>query len=96
MGHIYIKIPNEELYFVYSTVVDAPVTYAMSLEQLKEYIGDQAAEQAIRSFEQYSLPYVEKFGSSSRESPEDTIRHNRAGRKEKELSFKQIIEMVKK
>lgn len=83
-------------YLEWSSVVDAPVTFGMSLEEFKAYYqdaygrGDPSAASHLES----RLERVEATGTSSHvhESADDVIAFNRAGRGETLLMKQQIID----
>ncbi len=89
MGRAIIRIG--EYYLEWSTVVDAPVTYGMSLDDFKMYYRRQYGEQGMEGLPA-RLERVAANGTSwqSGESTEDTIQGNRAGPQETTLTKKQI------
>jgi len=90
MPRYIIKLDN--LYCEWSTIVDAPVSQLLPLEQFKTYYQRRYGEEGI-----YELPdrlsRVEQNGISAYfyQTVNDLIRTNRAGKNEKKLSKKQII-----
>ena len=89
MGKFIIKIKDR--YFEWSTIVDAPVTYGMTLDELKEYIKEEYGNEGLSGLPQ-RLERVEKYGTSSHyhESVKQLCSSNRAGENEKHISLKQI------
>jgi len=55
----------EGKYFEWSTVVEAPVTKAMSLEDFKEYYKDMYGQRGLENLETL-MPLVDKTGISCR------------------------------
>ena len=91
MSHFIIKL--QEWYFNWSSVVDAPITYRMTLEELTAYIQFQYGEQGARELSK-RLDRVERKGTSAflYESAEEVISGNRAGENETELTLDEIID----
>lgn len=91
MGQFIVKLEGQ--YLIWSTVVDAPITRGLTLEELREYTVEEAKEEALRSLEE-RLMRVEEKGTSSRmhSSAEGTITFNNAGVGNTELSVEQIVE----
>ena len=90
-----IQDGDKAFYLEWSTVVDAPVTVGMSLEEYKEYYKDeygQFSEEA--AVFQDRMKRVEEKGTSSRDNTTtlDLIKGNRAGKRESCLNKEQIIE----
>lgn len=84
------------MYFEWSTIVDAPITYGLSLDEYKQYYKE---EYGLLSFE-HELPQrlerVEKTGTSAfNDSVEDIISFNRAGPKESCLTKEELIKFLK-
>jgi hypothetical protein len=84
-----VKIDN--FYLEWSTVVDAPTTFGMSLDEFKEYYQEEYGKRAMSELSQ-RLERVEEQGVSSYldNSLEDLVLCNRAGPKETELSLNRI------
>lgn len=95
MGRFIIKI--KDLYCEWSTIVDAPVTYLGTLEQLKLYIKEKYGTEGMDRLKK-RLERVEERGTSSftHGSIEEAISCNRAGDNETELSLDEIYEKYKK
>ena len=91
MGRCIIKINDK--YFEWSTIVDAPVTYGMNREELKEYIKRQYGNRGMRELP-HRLKRVEKRGASwvDKHDLDYTIAFNRAGEDESELTKQEIYE----
>lgn len=88
-----IKIKDK--YFEWSTVVDAPITYGMNLEQLNEYIKSEYGEEGLRNLPR-RLESVEEVGSSFMgDTLYGTICANRAGDDETTLTEDEIYEKYK-
>ena len=96
MGHSIIKLNDgtRDYYLEYSSIVDAPVTNGMTLEEFKEYYRDEYGRDGFERLGQ-RLERVEMKGTSnySDESVDDTILCNRAGKKETRLTKQQIIDV---
>lgn len=91
MGVYIIKIKDK--YLEWSTIVDAPVTYGMSLDEFKEYYRQRYGEFRIRGLGS-RLELVEKKGSSDLEgmTVEDVIRFNRSGEDESCITMDEIYQ----
>lgn len=91
MGRFIIKIKDR--YFEWSTVVDAPITNGMTLDELRAYIKEEYGQRGLESLPE-RLKRVEACGTSSYldKTVADTIRGNRAGPKERRLTAEQIYE----
>lgn len=83
---------NTSWYLEYSSVVDAPITYGMSLEEFKEYYQEEYGRSSMAELEN-RLQRVEERGTSSHvdTSVEEQLAFNRAGENETCLSIKEII-----
>lgn len=95
MPQYVIKLSDrgKDYYLMWSTIVDAPITPGMSLDEFKAWYRD---EYGRLSFE-YELPErlkrVEERGTSCRDQTlDEVISCNRAGDNESELTKEQIIE----
>ncbi len=85
---------DKAYYLEWSTVVDAPVTFGMSLEEFRAYYQEEYGRQAMEHEFDERMERVEKTGTSCRldESLDDTIEFNVAGKDGTCLSKEQIIE----
>ena len=84
MGRYIIKI--DDLYFEWSTIVDAPVTYGMLESELVKYIRDQYGLKGLVGLND-RLMRVKKTGTSAHGlTLDELIEFNRAGDNEKSLS----------
>jgi len=81
-------------YLEWSTVVDAPVTYGMPLEEFKEYYRDEYGRSSLDELEK-RLERVEIKGTSSMMdgSAEELMDWNRAGKDGSSLSRQQLIDV---
>lgn len=81
-------------YLEWSTVVDAPVTFGMSLEDFKAYYKDEYGRSSLDELEK-RLERVEAKGTSSmiHDSAEDVMDWNRAGKDGSSLSRQQLIDV---
>lgn len=86
------KKENKDYYMEWSTVVDAPVTYGMGLEEFKAYYKDEYGKQGMDGLDE-RLTRVNEKGTSAMmyDSAEDLIEFNRAGKDGTCLTFEQII-----
>ena len=84
---------GNDFYMEWSTVVDAPVTYGMPLEEFTQFYREEYGNSSMRGEFQDRMERVEKNGSSHRrgESAQDIIECNRAGEGETELSYEDIV-----
>lgn len=89
MGQYIIKL--KEHYLIWSSIVDAPLTYGMNLQELEELIQDEYGAQGMSNLPT-RLERVEKKGTSSMQddSAVDTIWLNRAGPNESTLTIEGI------
>jgi len=77
MGKFIIKI--KDMYYEWSTIVDAPVTYGMTLKELEEHIRYRYGQEGINELPK-RLERVNKQGTSQYFFMlDDLFRHNRAG-----------------
>ena len=99
MGRIIIKITDptdqKDYYMEWSTIVDAPVTYGMSLEEFKEYYRVEHGESNMPGLQE-RLDRVAIKGSSGAygnyDDVDKLIENNRAGENETCLSKQGILE----
>jgi hypothetical protein len=83
---------DESWYLEWSTIVDAPITYGLSLNEFKDWYLE---EYGRKGYEELAdrLKRVEKTGTSCLISNlEDVLSCNRAGPKETELTKEQLID----
>ena len=84
---------NKDWYLEWSTIVDAPVTYGMSLVDFKAFYKEEYGNQGMEKLEE-RLKRVEKQGTSALYcSVDGLISYNRAGPKESSLSKQEIIDI---
>lgn len=84
---------NKDYYLEWSTIVDAPVTWGLSLEEFKEYYQKQYGVSGMRDFDE-RIVKVELTGISadpSWESLENLFEYNRAGKGESCLDKEGIL-----
>lgn len=82
----------EGRYLLWSTVVDAPITFGASREGIAAEIESLYGTEVRRDHEA-RMDRVERTGTSAiGESAESVMRHNRAGPKESDLSLDEIAE----
>lgn len=97
MGRVIIKLTDpktkKEYYLHWSSIVDAPVTYGLTKKEFKKYYKEEFGNEGMRTLDK-DLELVDKKGHSSHYNMtvNDIIERNRAGKNEKKLTKKQIIE----
>lgn len=95
MGRFIIKLPCDgvDYYLEWSTIVDAPVTYGMTLEEFKEYYQEEYGNAGMRDLET-RMARVKETGTSDigYNNVKEIIVGNRAGDGEKYLSFAGITD----
>jgi len=91
VGRFIVKL--HDYYFEYSTVVDAPVTFGMSLDEFKEYYQYRYGTVGMSDLPD-RLERVEAKGTScyNDDDAADTLSCNRAGPNESELTVEQIYQ----
>lgn len=89
MGRCLIEVAGK--YLEWSTVVDAPVTYGMTEDELRDYYAREYGGEAVRRLPE-TLERVRARGTSSyvSRSREETIARNRAGENGEEISLSEI------
>ena len=90
----YVKDTDDtEYYFLWSTVVDAPVTFGMNLEGFQEFMRYEYGNRGMEDLQQ-SLERARERGTSWVCGPtfDEMIKFNRAGENESTLSREQLIE----
>lgn len=97
MPRYIIKLEDKKFkvdyYLEWSTIVDAPVTYGMSLEDFKLYYEHEYGQVGKEGLPA-RMHRVEGKGVSSEidDNVMDLIRHNRAGKNESTLTHEMILE----
>jgi hypothetical protein len=99
MSRIIIKITDptdqKDYYMDWSTIVDAPVTYGMSLEEFKEYYREEYGESRMPGLQE-RLDRVAIKGSSGAygnyDDVDKLIELNRAGKDESCLTKEGILD----
>lgn len=83
----------DKWYFEWSTIVDAPVTFALTLDAFKEYYQTEYGLQGMKGLPA-RLEQVENYGTSAipSQTADQLIQFNRAGDNEENLSKELIIE----
>ena len=81
----------KDYYFLFSSVVDAPVTFGMSLDAFKEYYKLEYGQDSLKDLDS-RLSRVEKYGSSDMAelSADDILEFNKAGPNEDALTVDEI------
>jgi len=85
---------GQAYYLEWSTIVDAPTTYGMSLEKLRKFVEEERGRYGIEELEK-RLKRVEQKGTSAHDNyitVDFLIAGNRAGEGNRKLSKKDIIE----
>ena len=89
MGRCLIKIRDR--YFEWSTIVDAPVTCAMTEEELRAHIKARYGEGGTAVLDKRIAACNERGTSMERDlTLDDVLSYNRAGRDETELTADEI------
>jgi len=92
MGKFIIKI--KDLYFDWSTVVDAPITYGMTREELEAYhLAEYGRAAHERDFDNRMRRVMEKGTSAMSSTLNQVLICNRAGDNEAELTAEEIYEV---
>jgi hypothetical protein len=95
MPRYIVKIPHEgqDYYLDWSTIVDAPVTYGLSLDEFKEYYRGEYGRSSLMELDE-RLARVNEKGTSSvfHKNLEDLICCNRAGANEAKITLPEIIQ----
>lgn len=91
MGRYIIKL--KDCYLEYSSIVDAPTTFGMSLKEFKKFYRAQYGENGIHELEA-RLERVKQYGTSAipPETAESFLSGNRAGPDESELTPDEIYQ----
>lgn len=78
MGRAIIKI--KDYYLIWSSVVDAPVSFGMNRVELEKWLKEEYGRAGLSDWLRM-IPRVDEIGTSfyERDSVEDTIDGNRAG-----------------
>ena len=91
MGKFIVKL--EDYYFEWSTIVDSPITFGMSLEDFLDYYRVQYGRKGLNDLPG-RLKRVEEYGSSAYQKHywlPDLFSGNRAGPDESELTKDEIF-----
>jgi len=83
----------DQYYMEWSTIVDAPVTWGMTIDEFREYYRAEYGIAGMRDLDK-RMARVEKNGTSAFDamSAEDLISGNRAGPKETELAVHEVFQ----
>ena len=99
MPRYIVKLTDEEgdWYFEYSTIVDAPVSYALRKDEFTEYYKKAYGEKSMLEFEQRMARVAEK-GTSAMDYPnaEETVSFNHAGPRGEDLSPSEMLKDLKR
>lgn len=94
MAHLIARFTSKktgrDYYLIWSTIVDAPITFGMSLQAFKGYYARQYGQMEDLKGR---LQRVKSKGTSAigYKNIKHLIRMNRAGEKEKHLTYDQIV-----
>lgn len=95
MGRFICKIPyeGEDYYLIWSSIVDAPVTFGMKLEEFTDFMREEEGQRYMKTEHSHRMERVDRFGTSiyRGESVEDLIILNRCGPQEQCLTLEDII-----
>lgn len=95
MGRSIVKLPykGKDYYLLWSSIVDAPITYGVPLKELEDYLREEEGARYMREDHPRRMERVEKYGTSSLhgETPEEFIVVNRAGPDEQRITLEGII-----
>jgi hypothetical protein len=94
MGRSIIKL--QEHYLVWSSIVDAPITFGLTLDELRAFIKEEYGRSGL-DYLDHSLKRVEQFGISNSDYQydgglDDFLAPNRAGPGEDELTKDEIYQ----
>jgi hypothetical protein len=90
----YVTDKEKQYYFLWSTIVDAPITFGMELDEFMDFMKEEYGNQGWDGLNE-SLERARKHGTSwaSENYPLDRmINNNRAGKNETTLTKEQIVE----
>jgi len=95
MGQHIVKLEkegHEPRYLIWSTIVDAPVTYGMPLKELKSFYRDEYGRRDFELNFDDRMKRVHEKGTSAHmdRNASETILVNRAGPNETELTHEEI------
>jgi hypothetical protein len=90
---IKLKDTDRDYYLMWSTIVDAPITYGLTLEQFQDWYREEYGKAGLAEFTERMTRVVQKGTSSNlHSSVEEVIKYNRAGPDETCLTREQILE----
>ncbi len=86
--------PEGERYLIWSTVVDAPITFGLPLDEFEDYIRETQDQEDARYFRDVLLPRLEHNTTTSQMEPtvEELVTFNRAGIDQTTLTLEQIVD----
>lgn len=89
-----IDLPEGPRYLLWSSIVDAPVTFGMSLDEFREFYQAENGRSSMLGLED-RLVRVENRGTSAHHyaSGRELMKHNRAGKDETCMTYEQIVEV---
>lgn len=100
MPRYIVKLPCDgtDYYLLWSSVVDAPVTYGMTLEEFRAFYENECGSLLVQDAPNgldARMERVEETGTSDilcRDPVEQWTAYNRAGPDESQLTFAEIVE----
>ena len=93
MGNGIIKIKDR--YMEWSTIVDAPVSPALAIDDFREWYRDKYGRVGLRDFEN-DLEEIDERGTNYNYTKLETVVElNRAGEKEARITLDEIYERYK-
>lgn len=91
-GICYVKDGEEEFYFLWSSIVDSPITFGMGLEEFMEFMHEEYGRLGWSNIEG-DLERARRKGISWRNyTLDEVILLNRAGKNETRLTKEELIE----
>jgi hypothetical protein len=94
---------GRDIYFIWSSIADAPMTKGMSLEELEEYVehyqGQNGLDELPARLVRVALrghSAMDEGGDHSCKSGEEYVAFNRAGPRESRLSVDQLWDLLTK
>ena len=92
---MYVVKLKEDKYVIWSTIVDAPITFILNKEEIIKYL--EAMYPNPKENHQERVDRADQYGTSAqlKMSTEELLQGNRAGPKETELSLEEILEQYK-
>lgn len=88
-------VHHDGWFFEWSTITDAPRTFGMRREEFESYFREEYGREEFENSLSDRLDRAVKNGTSlfAKTSAEELIAGNRAGKNERRLSFKMLIQL---